>query len=161
LASALPLGITSECEILDVSLREPVALDGLEERITSVSPVGLAIYVINEVPVRSPALQTLVRSAEYRIHFEDSIDTDHLRQKAAALLASETIATTRERKGKPVTSNIRPLIYNLSIDGKGDLIAHLAVGDQGNVRPDEVLRQMGFDGVFYTVHRFRLHLENG
>jgi radical SAM-linked protein len=159
LASALPLGITSECEILDVSLREPITLDGLEERIVSVSPVGLPLYSIKEVPIRSPALQTLVRSAEYRIHFEDGIDANELQQKTVALLAAETIAITKERKGKPVMSNIRPLIHNVHVDNS-DLIVHLAVGDQGNVRPDEVLRQMGLDSLFYTVHRFRLHLEN-
>src|SRR5215813_5434575 len=33
LASALPLGISSECELLDVSLRERIMLDGLIERL--------------------------------------------------------------------------------------------------------------------------------
>src|SRR5215831_6139020 len=68
LASALPLGISSECEILDVSLREAISLEGLAERILASSPSGLRIFEIREVPVRSSALQTLVRRAEYRIH---------------------------------------------------------------------------------------------
>src|SRR5688572_22990392 len=73
LASALPLGISSECEILDVSLRESIPLDGLADQLTATSPDGLRIYEICEVPVRSPSLQTRVRSAEYRIRLDDSI----------------------------------------------------------------------------------------
>src|SRR5215813_4393454 len=38
LASALPLGISSECEILDVSFKEIISLDGLAERIAATSP---------------------------------------------------------------------------------------------------------------------------
>ena len=73
LATALPLGITSECEILDVSLREAIALSGLSEQLLNVSPEGLNIYKIEDVPVRSAALQTRVRSAEYRIRLIDEI----------------------------------------------------------------------------------------
>jgi radical SAM-linked protein len=124
LASALPLGITSECEILDVSLRESIELDGLVERLAAVSPTGLTTYSIRQVPPRSPALQTLVRSAEYRIHFEDAVDQELLRQRIRALLAADEIASTRERKGKKsIHVDIRPLIYGLSVDESGDLIA--------------------------------------
>lgn len=159
LASALPLGITSECEILDVSLREPIALDGLSERLAAVSPNGLSVYAIAEVPVRSPALQTRVRSAEYRIHFVDPVDVGELRQKAAAALEADMLEATRERKGKPLVVNIRPLIFDLVVDEGGDLMAHLAVGDHGNLRPDDILEYLGLANRHCNVHRFRLHLD--
>jgi|FLYN01.1.fsa_nt_gi radical SAM-linked protein len=160
LASALPLGITSECEILDVSLREPIVLEGLIERLTAVSPPGLPIYSITEVPVRSPALQTLVRSAEYRIQFDDEVDREALRQKIAAILAAGAIAATKDRKGKSVDLDIRPLINDLRLDDEGNLIAHLAVGNQGNLRPDQLVEHLGLADHFYSAHRFRLHLDD-
>jgi radical SAM-linked protein len=159
LASALPLGITSQCELLDVSLREPIALEGVAERIASVSPAGLEIYAINDVPVRSPALQTLVRSAEYRIQFDDEVDRDLLRQKVATLLAASELATRKDRKGKSIDIDIRPLILDLYVDDAGDLIAHLAVGSQGNLRPDQIIEQLGLAEHYASVHRFRLHLD--
>jgi radical SAM-linked protein len=160
LGSALPLGISSECEILDVSLRERIPLDGLVERIAATSPAGLRIYSIDEVPVRSPALQTQVRSAEYRIHFEDPVDLDLLKTRIAQLMEGETLERERERKGKQTLLNIRPLVYGLRLDEAGDLIAHLAVGDQGNVRPDEILAALDLPEAAVNVHRFRLHLDN-
>jgi radical SAM-linked protein len=157
LGSALPLGISSECEILDVSLRESISLDGLVERITATSPAGLRIYSIEEVPVRSPALQTQVRSAEYRIHFEDPVDLEALKFRISQLMEGATLESERERKGKPTTFNIRPMIYDLRLDEAGDLIAHLAVGDQGNVRPDEILNALDLSETAVSIHRFRLH----
>lgn len=159
LASALPLGISSECEILDVSFKEAITLEGLAEKIMATSPTGLRVLRIEEVPVRSPALQTLVRSTEYRIHFENGIERTVLEEKTAAIMGAEKLERERERKDKVVMVNLRPLILDLKVDGQGDLIAHLVVGEQGNVRPDEILAVMGLADEAVSVHRFRLHLE--
>jgi radical SAM-linked protein len=158
LASALPLGISSECEILDVSMREPIELTGLAERIQATSPAGLRIYDIYEVPVRSGTLPTRVRSSEYRIHFEDGIDRDDLQARVDRLISSDTMLKTKEVKGKPVSVNVRPLVYDLRIDDAGDLIAHLTVGDRGNVRPDEILAELGLADAVVSIHRFQLHI---
>lgn len=159
LASALPLGISSECEILDVSMREPIPLDGLAERIQATSPSGLRIYEIYEVPVRSGTLPTRVRSSQYRIHFEDAIDRADLQTRIDRLIASDTMNKTKEVKGQPVNINVRSLVYDLHIDEAGDLIAHLAVGDRGNVRPDEVLAELGLSDEVVSIHRFQLHID--
>ncbi len=159
LASALPLGISSECEILDVSMREPIGLDGLADRIQATSPAGLRIYDIYEVPVRSGTLPTRVRSSEYRIHFEDGIARDDLQVRIDNLIHSDTLLKTKEVKGKSVSINVRPLVYDLHIDETGDLIAHLTVGDRGNVRPDEILAEMGLTDTVVSIHRFQLHID--
>jgi hypothetical protein len=74
-------------------------------------------------------------------------------------MVGETLERERERKGKQTLLNIRPLVYGLHLDETGDLIAHLAVGDQGNVRPDEILAALDLPEVAVNVHRFRLHLD--
>ncbi|PJF20674.1 MAG: hypothetical protein CUN56_14970, partial [Phototrophicales bacterium] len=115
LASALPLGITSECEIIDVALKEPIELDGLKERLLATSPVGLEIYRIESVPIDGPALQTLVRSAEYRIEFKEPIDTQALENKIRDMLAQDAIiierVKKRKRREKRIKVDLRPLIH--------------------------------------------------
>lgn len=159
LASALPLGISSECEILDVSMREPISLEGLGERIQATSPAGLRIYDITEVPVRSGTLPTRVRSSEYRIHFEDSIDREDLQLRVDKLINSDTMEKIKEVKGKEVSVNVRALVHDLHIDADGDLIAHLTVGDKGNIRPDEVLAELGLSDTIVSIHRYKLHID--
>ncbi len=159
LATALPLGISSECEILDVCLREPIALDGLTERISTASPPGLRVYEIAEVPVRSPALTARARSAEYRISFDDPVDVDNLRQAVAELWDADERSYSRDRKGKSKTVNIRPLIHSLELTDEGVLLAHLAIGETGNLRPEELLAELGYAEAVVTVHRVRLHID--
>src|SRR5438270_320738 len=67
LATALPLGVTSECELLDIWLEHPIPIEGLAERLMAVSPPGLPIHKIIEIPLRAPALQTMLESSEYVI----------------------------------------------------------------------------------------------
>lgn len=159
LASALPLGISSESEILDVSMREPIELTGLVERIQATSPAGLRIYRIEEVPIRSASLPTRVRSSMYRIHFEDRIEPTDMQARIDKLMASDTLLKTKDVKGNSVSINVRPLVYDLHVDDAGDLIAHLSVGDRGNLRPDEILGQLGFADAVVSIHRFQLHID--
>lgn len=160
LASALPLGITSECEILDVSLQQPISLDGVAEKLLRVSPEGLEIYTLREVPLNTPTLPSLVRSAEYRICFEDGIDHDLLQTRIAEILESDSLMKTKTHKSSRQTlTDIRPLILNLKAADHGALIAHLAVGDQGNLRPEDLLKALALDTHYTTIHRFKLIIE--
>jgi radical SAM-linked protein len=161
LASALPLGITSECEILEVALREVIELD--EEKLIAgllaVSPTGLDIYHIEESDINGPALQALVRSSEYRIRFEDGIDPALLRGKVETILNADAILKEKAgRKGRKSVYNIRPLIHDIRIDDDNSLIAHLAAGDHGNLRPDQLLEEMGLADTYHTIHRFKLYI---
>jgi radical SAM-linked protein len=160
LASALALGITSEAEYVEVSLKEVIALDNVLEQIVAVSPEGLRIYGVTEASLYTPALQTLVRSAEYRVHFDDAIALPLLQARIDALLSAAKIIKTVERSGRKSAFDLRPLIYSLRIDDAGDLIAHIAAGDLGNVRPDDLLRELGLENLPHTIHRLRLHIEN-
>lgn len=159
LAMPLPLGITSECEILDVALREPIELRESEliQNLLQVSPTGLTIHAIEEVEVWASALQSLVESAEYRLHFEDPYDHEKLQRKVDEILNSERIIVEKVRKRKRSVMDLRPLIVNLHIDDNDDLIAHLSVGERGNMRPDQLLEQMGLSEEYISVHRYKLH----
>ena len=160
LATALPLGFSSECEILDVSLRESISLDGVIERLTSASPPGLRIYKMVEVPVRSPALPTLVRSSEYRIRLDDNIDTNMVRERIQTLIESASFDQQRERKGKAITVNVRPLIHAIRMENEKELIVHLVVGAEGNMRPDELMEALGLQDSYLSIHRLRLYLDS-
>lgn len=160
LAMPLPLGISSECEILEISLRERIALrqDNLRERLLSVSPNGLTIGAIVEVDTRAPTLHSLVNSAEYRIQFLDAVNRGELRRKIDDLLSQKSIIVDRVRRRKRSVMDIRPLILALKLDGRDNLNAHLSVGERGNLRPDQLLEHLGLSDFHYKVHRYKLHM---
>ncbi|MCY4145206.1 MAG: TIGR03936 family radical SAM-associated protein [Chloroflexi bacterium] len=160
LAMPLPLGISSDCEILDISLRERLDFceAGLRERLLAVSPHGLSIVAIEEVAPRSSAVQSRIVSAEYHIRFYDRQERASLQRKIAELLAQSTIIVERTRRRKRSVMDVRPLILSLNIDEQANLLAHLSVGDRGNLRPDDLLELLNLDGAHSSIHRSRLHM---
>lgn len=163
LATAVPLGVTSECEIVDVALRETIStLAGVAERLEAVSPHGLRVYRVEDTPIDGPPLQTLVTSAEYRITPLDAVDEDALRERVAALLAAERIIKVKQSKRRKSSFDMRPLVHALSFDEvqPGSLVAHVAVGERGSLRIDDLLAELGLKDVHVSVHRFRLHLDD-
>lgn len=156
LAAALPMGITSECELLDVSLREVIVLDNTVAALQAVSPDGLRIYSVKEVPLKGPALQTLVHSARYRIRLEDPVNPAEIRARIHSLLAEKQILRVSRRKDKIMPFDMRPMIYGLHLDETGNIVAHLAAGDRGNARIEDLMDLLGLSSIHHSVHRFEL-----
>lgn len=160
LAMPLPLGITSDCEILDIALRETIELqpEKLARSLLQVAPAGLTIQQIEEVDLREKALQSRIQSAEYRVRFLDPAPPGLLEQRIDEILARKSIVVERARKRKRSVMDIRPLIIDLYVDSEQDLIAHLSVGDRGNLRPDHLMQHMRLAHYYHSVHRYKLHL---
>ncbi len=154
LAAALPLGISSECELLDIWLLEQVDLPTLPARLEAVSPAGLKVYHVEEVPPKAPALQTLLERADYRIQI-DEIDLADLQARVAAFLEREQVLV--EKRGKQV--DLRPLVQRLEVD-EGGLNAGLTIGSHGNARPDDLLGALGLRFEMARCHRVGLALRS-
>ncbi len=160
-AAALPVGVTSEDERLDVWLTE--SLDGgfpeaWIDRFNAASPAGLRTRGIEDVPIKDDALPTLVTSADYVITPRDpGLTVDTLREKAEALLAAETLERVRGSKNDKVY-DLRALILDLFVADDGKLTARLVTGERGTGRADELLDALGITPDQALVHRHRLYL---
>lgn len=163
MASALPLGFLSRCEILDFWMIVPEPGDGtaidvaaLTARIQAAAPPGLTILSSESAPLNEPALQVQVQYAEYHAVPLDPIGYEALASAAAALLGAETLP--RERRGK--TYDLRPLVEQLEAQ-PGDppaLVMRLMAQASATGRPEEVLDALGFDPTAFRVERLRLIL---
>lgn len=150
LASALPLGISSECEVLDIWVLEPIDLGDLPARLEAVSPVGLQVRKVEEVSLREPALQTVLTQAEYRITI-DGVSVEELTTHIEEFLAQS--AVVRKKRGKEY--DLRPLVLALR-QQDGVLLTSLTIGNQGNARPDDLLDAMGLSFEDARCHRIGL-----
>ena len=155
LASALPLGFSSRCELLDMKLKHEIPLDGLRERIQDAVPSGLQIMEVAQVDDLLPALQTQLTAAEYEVVFLEPADEDQLRDQIANLLAAESLP--RERRGKPY--DLRPLVESLTISpagGRSLMIMRLTAKEGATGRPEEVLSALGVPVESVRIERSRL-----
>lgn len=159
LALALPLGFTSQCEILDVWLEYPVSFSELETRLLHALPPGLEITGFQEVGLSEPALQTQIASAEYLISMDHQLPG--LQVKCEMLLQSASII--RQWKGK--NYDLRPLVLELRtlpVDpgDKQKIFVHLSAREGATGRPEEVAAALGVSPDLTRVHRIKLAFLN-
>ena len=157
LACALPLGFTSEAELLDVWLESAVALADVNESLTRAVPPGIRITSLAEITGREPALQVQVQSAVYEVTFLE--DIPELDERILGLL--NAAALPRERRGKAY--DLRPLIETLkriadSQAGKQRCEVQLSAREAATGRPEELLDALGTDPLAARVHRVQLLL---
>lgn len=156
LAAALPLGFTSECEMVDLFLQEVIPITEARTRLETKIAPGLIIHDLWEVPLKSPPLQNLVQSATFEVTILDPIARDELAQRVTELLAAASLE--RERRGK--TYDLRPLIIDIqpAAGPEPRLIMHLWQLPGQTGRPDEVAAALGLDPLATRIHRTSLIL---
>jgi len=156
LASALPLGFSSRGEMLDVRFNEEIPTDEIASRLKDNLPPDIQITQVEIVDEREPALQTQVLSAAYHVQLTEPVNGSELKQKAEALMASESLP--RERRGK--FYDLRPLIETLVVilesDEKISLQMKLAAREGATGRPEEVLNALGIEPEYTRVERTEL-----
>lgn len=157
LATALPLGYTSEYEIADILLAEEMAPAQAKQQLMAKMAPGIVVLQVSEVPTNAPSLQASTQSSTYVATPLDPTDFADLQAHIAALLAAEKIERVRERRGKKKVYDLRPLIIDLGAeqgeDGQIQIHMNLRLEPSRTGRPDDVLEELGFDPLDMRIHR--------
>lgn len=163
LASGLPVGTISRAEVMDIIVTRPVDPARVFEQINQALPAGLQLLSIEEVPLKAPTLQNLLRQAEYQVTVETELPAGELAERIEKLLAAEEISLTRQRKQKEEEINLRGWVYDLRLEraeaGQAVLWMLLAAGQHGNLRPELVLEALGLAESWAETERTRLIFE--
>jgi len=158
MSGALPLGFTSDCEMADLWLDEPMSLDKVTSAIRSVSPPGLQLRSLEEIDAIAPKVQNQIIAADYLVTLFDPIaDLD---AKIVTFLSAAHLP--RERKKK--TYDLRPLVLDLqriggNEGGRQRLRMTLQAQEAATGRPDEVVAALGGSPLSARYHRTAIHLE--
>lgn len=155
LACALPLGFTSQAEILDAWLECPISLQDVQIELAHAAPPGISINQIEVIDLKVPALQTQVTSSEYIIFF--LTQAPELDEKLSDIISAESLPRQRRER----TYDLRPLIEALirlpdTQAGQASLLTRLSARDGATGRPEELVQALGFNPNLTRVHRTRL-----
>ena len=159
LACALPLGFTSQCELLDAWLEAPLQVDDILGALVKAAPPGIDLTHLEELTERLPALQTQVISAEFVVTLLDAYPD--LADRLEKLIASTSLP--RVRRGKDY--DLRPLIETIVIlppgdDGKQRFHLRLSAREAATGRPEEVLAVLDIPLEATRIHRTALILQS-
>ena len=140
---ALPTGCESLAEYLDVELASDLdgPVEALVPRLSAALPTGVDATAVGALEAGAGSLQELVTSCTWTVELPgaDSGDAGRLVRE---VLDAGALVVTRERKGRPVTDDLRPAVVSLTVAGTTPagavLEAELETQPRG-VRPGELL----------------------
>ena len=159
LASALPLGFTSECDVVDIWLEQDRSIEQVTAALDAAAPPGIKLQEVRKVDMRAPTLQTVLTSTDYIITFLDPFPA--LGDRLVVLLRTEKLE--RERRGK--VYDLRPLIFAAErIDddeqGHARMRVRLSAQEGATGRPEEVIEALEAEPTHCRVHRIGLNFSD-
>ena len=171
MAAPLPVGVTSEAELMDLVVEEALSPAGFLARITPQLPGGVSVLAVRPLPDRGPSLPALLRAAEYQItvRVPDSADAGRvtsppgdLGARIDQLLGAASLPRSRERAGKVREYDLRPLVLDIwptGLDPAGPCLGmRLRAGNEATGRPEDVAAALGYPERPRRIHRTKLFL---
>lgn len=150
-AAALPTGCFGRAEVADLWMEKAVPPQEVAMRIRAELPPGMELLDVQEVDLRLPSLQSLLRAADWRVAVDAAdLPWEELEQRVRRILAADKLPRDRHRPSKQLARpyDLRPLIESLWLEGKDRdgwpvLRMRLRAEPGATGRPDEVLDALG------------------
>lgn len=114
-ASALAVGWTSDCEILDVKLSSPVSEEFAFKEMAAALPPDMPLKRVRLVDDSHPALMASLRMAEYLIQL-DGAGAEATASASPGYMAEKCVIALRKTKSGEKPADIRAMTCALSVE---------------------------------------------
>lgn len=154
---ALALGTESQGEYLDVEIEnDDISIDEFLNRLNECMPVGIYFIKAQEITKQTPSLTSTIEYGEYlfTIDIEKPLSKEFIKGKVVDFMnQSEIIITKKNKKGKTVEVDIRPMIKHFDVVDVEDTFitfgATVATGSKANLNTNilvpMILEMLGLD----------------
>jgi radical SAM family uncharacterized protein/radical SAM-linked protein len=160
LGPALPVGVESACEMIDVELCGAMPAGEVAARLGPELPEGLPLLDVQELLPGAESIAAATRAVHYVIEFTGETASEAaLAARVDAFLAADRVLVTRESPpgGKPGRGqkiaatkkreiDLREIVTHLAVEGPGRVAFSLRADPSGSARPSEVLAAVFGDG---------------
>ena len=122
-ATALPVGMESLTEIVDMECHGRITPGEVMERLNQILPQGIEMVEAVEVPIASPP-SSLLHQSVYWIPLDHLLAKEEAIERIKRALEKEELLVHQERKGKKRSVDVRPLIQRMEVkeseEGSGE-----------------------------------------
>lgn len=162
LAVPLALGVTSEAELMDVSVSRWVAPHWFTSGVSQQLPAGIGIIGVFPVALTLPSLQSAVRLAEYRVELFPEVGREEIETMVERVLSLQELPWHHQRDTGERNYDLRTLIEDLWVidwsKSTGTLGMSLRCDSNGSGRPEQVALALGMHSHPISIHRTKLVL---
>ncbi len=164
LAVPLPIGVTSEAELMDIVCAKWVSPHFFTSAVGQQLPPGIKILQVYQVGEAVPSLQSQVGFAEYRVTIEAEREPKEIESAIANLLSLEHLPWQHQRDTGTRSYDLRALIDDLWLvecrDGYCTMGMRLRSDESGSGRPEQVTLALTFRQHPKSIHRTKLILKS-
>jgi radical SAM family uncharacterized protein/radical SAM-linked protein len=139
---ALPVGVESNGELVDIDLTQPLGVDEVRERLGAQLPEGMRIVAAESVPLRGRSIAMRIAAFRYRVDTRHLVNGDggvHFRERVAAFCAASEFPFTKHAKGAQRVVNARPYVAALQWADSGIIDATILFGATGTLKPTDLI----------------------
>lgn len=162
LAAPLPIGVTSEAELMDLYTTQWVSPHFFTAAVSQQLPPGIEILQVYPIALTLPSLQSLVRYAEYKVEVETEKEPKEIETALTSLLSAKHLPWQHQRDTGIRNYDLRALIDDLwLIDWRRphcNIGMRLRCDSSGSGRPEQVITALGFTNHPQLIHRTKLIL---
>ena len=147
--NALALGVESQGEYVDIEIEDDIEVKQFLERINEQLPDGIKFVKGQEIDPKTPSLSSIIVYGEYifNIDLEVPLSKEFVKSRVLNFVKSkEIIVTKKNKKGKKVEVDIRPMIRNFDLvsldDNRVTFVSTIATGSKANLNINILIPQI-------------------
>jgi len=165
IAAPLPIGVTSDSELMDIQLRRRVSPYLFMKTVRPQLPTGIGLLGVEQVAPTLPSLQSQVRQAECQVEVETDKRAQEVEDAIHSFLAAKEFPWQHERDTGIRRYDLRSMVYDLWLIGWREsgctLGMRLRTDSTATGRPEQVTLALGFRHRPTSIHRTKLILVGG
>ena len=123
---ALPTGVESDAEIIDMELFQPWTAQQVVTTLNAQLPEGFRVLEGASIPRQTPSPSSCIGEVVYRVELPQEVPTD-LAERLAAFLAATEVLYSKDKGRKIVSVDMRPWVIGLDL-AEGALVLHMKQG---------------------------------
>ena len=140
---ALPVGMESEEDFLDILLNEEIPAEELQHRLNAELPSGFHIHKAQAIALDRPSVDVCIATQRYLVALdtlpEDKRDPIFLAERLSAFHQAETFPMRKRTRHRERMIDAKHLITALALTTPSTLTVEVAMTDTGTLKPHEFI----------------------
>jgi radical SAM family uncharacterized protein/radical SAM-linked protein len=116
---ALPTGVESQAEIVDIELFQPFAPERALDLLRAELPEGFSVETAHQVHWRTPSPGACIISSDYLVPLFAAYDREQLQQRIEQFMAADSVEYQRHQGDKITTIELRTAVQALTLQPQG------------------------------------------
>lgn len=162
IAAPLPIGVTSDGELMDILIRKRVSPYYFIKAVGEQLPRGIGILRVEQVALTLPSLQSQIRQSEYRVEVATDKQVEEVETALRSFLSAKQLPWQHQRDTEVRYYDLRPLVDHLWLVGWHEsgctLGMRLRADSTATGRAEQVTAALGFSDRPRVIHRTKLIL---